>query len=449
MLSTAVPTAKLSTTVPTAVPVAMPGVRPDGADRSDAPEALSIDCADCRHQHTSVCDDCIVTFIVGTRARRMPSWSTPTRPGPSDSSSRPAWSPASATPDASAEPGPVAPGRGAAILRATMGHASRPRTRSHVDGPGRGDRPRCRPGRGRGVLGVGRGGHHPRRRVRTDPPQTSGRERSGGSTVTCSSPTGIPTALPIRPASCLGPGPWWSGAWSYRRQPAAPRPVLARAPTGEVAMYARSDHYASLRGALARIAATSRPRVACRRGLRRQRPGRSGRGPPGRPGLVRQEHPPAPARNGLVVRAGIGGHRRAAPPHRQGPRSAPRTRVWSLHPVHPGLPTGALVAPGVSRCRRCLGLAAQAKGSLPPRAPPGLGPVLRVRRPNGPAPSTRWPSGGTRPRWASGRSKPSTSWPCSRPTTTSSWRPTGAGTCPIGTHATCEEMPWWPWATAG
>ncbi len=59
------PTAMPPTTVPTAVPVAMPGVRPDPADRSDAPEAFSIDCADCRHQHTPVCDDCIVTFIVG------------------------------------------------------------------------------------------------------------------------------------------------------------------------------------------------------------------------------------------------------------------------------------------------------------------------------------------------------------------------------------------------
>jgi hypothetical protein len=64
MLSTTVPTTA-PTTVPTAVPVAMPGVRPASADRSDAPGAFSIDCADCRHQHTSVCDDCIVTFIVG------------------------------------------------------------------------------------------------------------------------------------------------------------------------------------------------------------------------------------------------------------------------------------------------------------------------------------------------------------------------------------------------
>lgn len=27
--------------------------------------ALTIDCADCRHRQTSVCDDCVVSFIVG------------------------------------------------------------------------------------------------------------------------------------------------------------------------------------------------------------------------------------------------------------------------------------------------------------------------------------------------------------------------------------------------
>jgi hypothetical protein len=33
----------------------------------DAPAvgAFTIDCADCSFQHTSVCDDCVVSFIVG------------------------------------------------------------------------------------------------------------------------------------------------------------------------------------------------------------------------------------------------------------------------------------------------------------------------------------------------------------------------------------------------
>jgi hypothetical protein len=49
-----------ATTLPiAAVPVAAPALRPP------APEAFTIDCADCAHQHTSVCDDCVVSFIVG------------------------------------------------------------------------------------------------------------------------------------------------------------------------------------------------------------------------------------------------------------------------------------------------------------------------------------------------------------------------------------------------
>ncbi|HXA34351.1 MAG TPA: hypothetical protein VNV87_19030 [Acidimicrobiales bacterium] len=49
-----------ATTLPiAAVPVAPPALR------ASAPEALTIDCADCAHQHTSVCDDCVVSFIVG------------------------------------------------------------------------------------------------------------------------------------------------------------------------------------------------------------------------------------------------------------------------------------------------------------------------------------------------------------------------------------------------
>jgi hypothetical protein len=49
-----------ATTLPiAAVPVAAPTL---GAP---APEAFTIDCADCAHQHTSVCDDCVVSFIVG------------------------------------------------------------------------------------------------------------------------------------------------------------------------------------------------------------------------------------------------------------------------------------------------------------------------------------------------------------------------------------------------
>jgi hypothetical protein len=29
------------------------------------PEAFTIDCADCMHQNTTVCEDCVVSFLVG------------------------------------------------------------------------------------------------------------------------------------------------------------------------------------------------------------------------------------------------------------------------------------------------------------------------------------------------------------------------------------------------
>ena len=46
----------------TTVPVSFPSVRSRPA--AAPPEAFTIDCADCVHQHTSVCDDCVVSFIV-------------------------------------------------------------------------------------------------------------------------------------------------------------------------------------------------------------------------------------------------------------------------------------------------------------------------------------------------------------------------------------------------
>ncbi len=53
------------TAVPTAVPVSAPGLRTHRP--SDTPEAFTIDCADCRYQGTTVCEDCVVSFIVGRR----------------------------------------------------------------------------------------------------------------------------------------------------------------------------------------------------------------------------------------------------------------------------------------------------------------------------------------------------------------------------------------------
>ena len=48
---------------PTPVPVAMTGTRSTGAVVPS--DAFTIDCADCEHRHTPVCDDCVVSFIVG------------------------------------------------------------------------------------------------------------------------------------------------------------------------------------------------------------------------------------------------------------------------------------------------------------------------------------------------------------------------------------------------
>ncbi len=47
----------------TPVPVSLSRIGPRPGDAP--PEAFTIDCADCTHQHTAVCDDCVVSFIVG------------------------------------------------------------------------------------------------------------------------------------------------------------------------------------------------------------------------------------------------------------------------------------------------------------------------------------------------------------------------------------------------
>jgi hypothetical protein len=49
--------------IPSRVPVPMPGTKT--SDPVVSPEAFTIDCADCIHRQTPVCDDCVVSFIVG------------------------------------------------------------------------------------------------------------------------------------------------------------------------------------------------------------------------------------------------------------------------------------------------------------------------------------------------------------------------------------------------
>ena len=50
-------------TVPPAVPVPMPDAR--SPQRTTVPDPMIIDCGDCVHEHTSMCEDCVVSFIVG------------------------------------------------------------------------------------------------------------------------------------------------------------------------------------------------------------------------------------------------------------------------------------------------------------------------------------------------------------------------------------------------
>jgi hypothetical protein len=52
------------TTAPTATAVPFPTRRPGPPE---PPASFVIDCAECEHQHTDVCDDCVVSFIVDRR----------------------------------------------------------------------------------------------------------------------------------------------------------------------------------------------------------------------------------------------------------------------------------------------------------------------------------------------------------------------------------------------
>ena len=48
---------------PSAVPVPLPDAR--SPHRTPVPDPITIDCGDCVHQQTTMCDDCVVSFIVG------------------------------------------------------------------------------------------------------------------------------------------------------------------------------------------------------------------------------------------------------------------------------------------------------------------------------------------------------------------------------------------------
>ncbi len=109
--------------------------------------------------------------------------------------------------------------------------------------------------------------------------------------------------------------------------------------------------------------------------------GRQGCRPPGRAGLVREELAHAAARARLVVRPGLGGHRRPASAHRPRRPPAPRRGLRELLTLHVRLPdAGVGGSRGVGR-PPLPGLVGPIAGVLPRGAPPGAGgPHLRVRR---------------------------------------------------------------------
>jgi len=51
--------------VPGAVVVPFTGRRPPAGPGGPGDGSFTVDCAECAHRHTSVCDDCVVSFIVG------------------------------------------------------------------------------------------------------------------------------------------------------------------------------------------------------------------------------------------------------------------------------------------------------------------------------------------------------------------------------------------------
>ena len=162
-----------------------------------------------------------------------------------------------------------------------------------------------------------------------------------------------------------------------RRRPA--RDPTRRARTAGVARYACDDHYerAPRRAAAGRRppeGATATGRAWCRDDnalVDREAAYRAGLG------LVRQERQPAAAGPGLVVRARLGRHRRAA----AADDGAGRRRVRRVPPLHRRLPDR-----GDRRSRRgrrpaLPGLAGAAPGHVPARAPGGARrPHLRLRR---------------------------------------------------------------------
>ena len=397
------------------------GIRRRVLRRSTAPTAPIV--------RTPVCDDCVVSFIVGrepedalvvdadeARAVRLLG-------------------------RAGLVPGhaPRGPGQ-----RPVVGRPAPAAGRPCVDGPpcDHGVCPRpvvtdlpaltadARAGLGRDVVAIGvdrrpgRGGDRRGRAVRRDPGGSSSRAAAGASMPTCSSPTAIPPARPSPTGSCPVPahcrGAWAALGWSRSSRDRG-RPVPPGARRGRSPAMPGRDHYADAAGR----PRTGSPSASVADGLagpgggRRQRPGRPGGRPAGRTGMDRSQHAAPAARPRFVVRARLGGDRRPARADRR--RPAPRHRpkgAARATAARTACPTGALVDDGVLDARRCLAWLVQAPGTFPVEfRDRARRPDLRMRRLSAGVPGQ--PAG--RPADPAAAGPRPTAWPAS--TSSVCWRP--------------------------
>ena len=230
------------------------------------------------------------------------------------------------------------------------------------------------------------------------------------------------------------------GAWGYRRdEPRAGPPGTGGAPGGRaVARYARRDHYASLRGALAPVAERLRPRrLAGRAWCATTTPWSTGPPPTG-PDSAGSGRTPCCCCPGLgswfVLGSVVTDAPLTAPTADRTPPAAARERVRPLHAVPDGLPDRR---PGGARGSSTPGGAWP--GWCRPRAPsprstarPSATASTAATSASRPAPSTGWPTAGTRRRRPRGRqpARGRPPGPAGRLRRRAAGRPTAAGTSP-------------------
>ena len=195
---------------------------------------------------------------------------------------------------------------------------------------------------------------------------TSRRARRPGCTAACTSPTATRRGPPTRAARSPGARALVVGARSYRRDGTAePRRPSGRPRRGSPATPGTTTTRPCATASTRSPAACGPTAGAAVVLADDNAPGRPGGGLPGRPRLVRQERQPAAARARLVVRARLGGHRRAAA------ADAERRCADGCGPCRrclDGCPTGAIVAPGRRRRPPLPGLAGAGAGRVPARA---------------------------------------------------------------------------------